>query len=192
MSNRTFKLLDNENATMFAGPGRDDAATGREFTTWLKSGNAVTHWANGSKTEVITGSSKEVCNTDPSSVGTKEQVAKSIYCPHGDFVVVADNIKFKGKNIYFEAEGPGRDGQIDIRSNGIMSISSNETIMIQGGEVRITGEKDVILDANGFLYLIGDIKNSGAPSVAGIVGSFMSGSWAGILQGVSNTYRTIA
>ena len=62
MSNRTFKLLDNENATMFAGiPGRDDAATGREFTMVKVWGNAVTPLGyNGSKTEVITGSSKEV------------------------------------------------------------------------------------------------------------------------------------
>ena len=187
MSNRTFRLLDNENATVFAGPGRDDAATGRELTTWLKSGNAVTHWANGSKTEVITGSSKEVCNTDPSSVGTKEQIAKSIYCPHGDFVVVADNIKFKGKNIYFEAEGPGKDGQIDIRSNGLFSINSNETITIQGGEVRITGEKDVVLYANGFLNFIGDIKNSGAPSTAGLIGDLLQGDLLSTLNGVAQT-----
>ena len=187
MSNRTFRLLDNENASIIAGPGRDNAATGRELTTWLKSGNAVTHWANGSKTEVITGSSKEVCNADPSSVGTKEQVAKSIYCPHGDFVVVADNIKFKGKNIFFEAEGGAPDGQIDIRANGLLSVNSNETITIQGGEVRITGEKDVVLYANGFLNFIGDIKNSGAPSTAGVIGDLLQGNLLATLNGVAES-----
>ena len=170
------------------GPGRH-SDTGRELTTWTKAGNSDTQWNNGARTIVTSGAFKEVCNADPVNVRQKEQVAKSIYCKNGDFVVVADNIKFKAKNIYFEAEGSGQDGQIELRSNGIMSLNSNETIQIAGGEVQIVGEKNLVLDATGFIYIIGDMKSSGAPSVVSSVKSLITGQWGTLLSDISKTLR---
>lgn len=188
MSNRNYRLLDNENASILCGPGRDDP-TGRELTTWTKAGNCDTQWANGARTIVTSGPYKEVCNVAPADVKQKEQVAKSIYCKNGDFVLVADNIKFKAKNIFFEAEGAGGDGQIELRSNGIMSLNSNETIQINGGEVQIVAEKNVVIDATGFIYMIGDVKGSGASSAVKTVTSLITGGWGTLLSDISKTYR---
>ena len=138
---------------------------------------------------MTSGSFKEVCNVDPEDIKQKEQVAKSIYCKNGDFVVVADNIKFKAKNIIFEAEGAGKDGQIELRANGILSINSNETIQIAGGEIQIVAEKNVVIDSTGFIYLIGDIKGSGAPSVAKTVQGFVAGGFTSLLSDISKTLR---
>lgn len=188
MSQRNYRLLDNENASIMCGPGRHDD-TGRELTTWTKAGNSDTQWNNGARTIVTSGAFKEVCNVDPVDVKQKEQVAKSIYCKNGDFVVVAENIKFKAKNIFFEAEGAGGDGQIELRSNGIMSLNSNETIQIAGGEVQIVGEKNLVLDATGFIYLIGDVKGSGAASAVSSVKSLITGQWGTLLSDISKTLR---
>tara|TARA_B100001094_G_scaffold311965_1_gene348162 strand:+ start:23189 stop:23758 length:570 start_codon:yes stop_codon:yes gene_type:complete len=188
MSKRNYRLLDNENASIMCGPGRNDD-TGRELTTWTRAGNCDTQWNNGARTIVTNGPFKEICNVDPEDVKQNEQVAKSIYCKNGDFVVVADNIKFKAKNIFFEAEGAGGDGQIELRANGIMSLNSNETIQIAGGEVQIVGEKNLVLDATGFIYIIGDMKSSGAPSVVNTVKGLIAGQWGTLLSDISNTLR---
>jgi len=188
MSQRTYRLLDNENASIMCGPGRHDN-TGRELTTWTRAGNSDTQWNNGARTIVTSGAFKEVCNVDPADVNQKEQVAKSIYCKNGDFVVVADNIKFKAKNILFETEGAGGDGQIELRANGIVSINSNETVQISGGEVQIISEKNVVIDSTGFIYLIGDVKGSGASSAVKTVKGLIAGQWGTVLSDISKTLR---
>jgi hypothetical protein len=186
---RTYRLLDNPFATIFTGPGTDKHETGRQLTTWTRAGNCDTHWQNGGHTRITNGPSMEVTNAKPAQV-LEEGVSKLIKCENGDFVVLCDgNIKFKGKNIIFEAEGISPNGNIDIVSNGNITMVTNETIRIQGGEVQIAAEKDVVCDANGFLYMIGDMKNAGHPSIVGTISSFLGGNWAGVLEGVSNQIR---
>jgi len=194
-SKRPFRIVDNQYASILAGPGRnpgDGSDTGRELTTWVKSGNGETHWSNGAKTTITTGPSKEVCNAQPEQSGQKEAVSKSIYCQNGDFVLVADgNVKIKAKNIIFEAEGISPEGKIEMIANGHMNLQTNETLRINGGEVQIVSEKDVVLDATGFLNMIGDMKNAGSSTVASLVDSYLGGGWASTLSGISGSLRGI-
>ena len=186
---RTYRLLDNQFATIFTGPGTDEHETGRQLTTWTKAGNCDTHWVNGGHTRIVNGPSMEVTNARPAQV-VEESVSKLIKCENGDFVVLCDgNIKFKAKNIIFEAEGISPNGNVDIVANGNVTMVTNETIRIQAGEVQVAAEKDVVLDANGFLYMIGDMKNAGHPSIVGTVSAFLGGNWSGLLEGVSNQIR---
>ncbi|AXQ70436.1 hypothetical protein HOU04_gp037 [Synechococcus phage S-T4] len=179
-----------------AGPGKTEtttksADTGRVLTTWTKGGSCETHWSNGAKTVVTAGPSKEVCNVEPPQV-SDENVAKSIYCQNGDFVLVADgNVKIKAKNIIFEAEGVSPEGKIEMIANGLMNLQTNETLRVQGGEVQIVSEKDVVLDATGFLNMIGDMKNAGSSTVASLVESYLGGGWASTLSGISGSLRGI-
>lgn len=192
MSKRSYRLFDNQFASILAGPGREDD-TGRELTTWTKAGNCETHWSNGAKTTITTGPSKEVCNVEPEdSVRQEENVSKSIYCQNGDFVLVADgNIKLKAKNIILETEGISPEGKFEVISNGLISIQTNETLRIQGGEVQILSEKDLVLDANGFLKMIGDMKNGGSSYVASLVSDYLGGGWVDTLSGISKSLRGI-
>lgn len=186
---RTYRLLDNSFATIFTGPGADKLETGRELTTWTRAGNCDTHWKNGGHTRISNGPSAEVCNAQPEQV-LEEGVSKITMVENGDYVVICDgNIKFKAKNIIFEAEGVSPNGNIDLVSNGNVTMVTNETIRIQAGDIQIAAEKDCIMDANGFLYMIGDMKNAGHPSIVGTISSFLGGNWAGVLEGVSNQIR---
>ena len=185
----TYRLLDNPFATIYTGAGSGRHETGRELTTWTKRGNCDTHWNNGARSTITTGPSIEVTNTRPDQV-QKEGISKFIRCDNGDYVVICDgNIKFKAKNIIFEAEGISPDGNIDLVANGNVTMVTNETIRIQAGDIQIAAEKDCIMDANGFLYMIGDMKNAGHPSIVGTISSFLGGNWAGVLEGVSNQIR---
>jgi hypothetical protein len=188
-SKRTYRLLDNPFATIFTGPGSDKHDSGREVTTWTKAGNCDTHWKNGGHTRITQGPSAEVTNVNPDQI-LDEGVSKYTRCKNGDYVVIVDgNIKFKAKNIIFEAEGVSPNGNIDIVGNGNVTMVTNETVRIQGGEIQVAAEKDVILDANGFLNMIGDMKNAGHPSIVGTITSYLGGSWASTLSSVSNQIR---
>jgi len=192
MSKRTFRALDNQFATIFTGPGRQDLETGRELTTWTKSGNEEAHWNTGAKTTYTNGASIEVCNISPVIKNQKGAVSKLIHCRNGDLVVVAEgDIKFKGKNIIFEAESTSPGGNIDIVANGNISVTTNETISLSGGIVQVTSENYTLIDSNGFVYLIGDIKNAGAPSAASTLAGFLGGNWAQTLQSFASQLRGI-
>ena len=176
------------------GPGKPtgEGDTGREYSVWTKSGNCETHWSNGAKTSITAGPSKEVCNAAPQNAGEKEAVAKSIYCKNGDFVLAVDgNIKIKAKNIILEAEGISPEGKIELVANGLMNIQTNETLRINGGEVQVVSEKDIVLDATGFLNMIGDMKNAGSSTVASLVDAYLGGGWASTLAGISGSLRGI-
>jgi hypothetical protein len=136
--------------------------------------------------------SKEVCNTEPQQSGQKEAVAKSIYCKNGDFVLAVDgNVKIKAKNIILEAEGISPEGKIEMIANGHMNLQTNETLRINGGEVQVVSEKDIVLDATGFLNMIGDMKNAGSSTVASLVDAYLGGGWASTLSGISGSLRGI-
>lgn len=192
MSKRTFRALDNQFATVFTGPGRQDLETGRELTLWTKAGNEEAHWKTGAKTTYTNGASIEVTNISPTLKNQKGSVSKLIHCRNGDLVVIAEgDIKFKGKNIIFEAEGTSPGGSIDIVANGNISLTTNETVRISGGIVQVTSENHTLIESSGFLYLIGDIKNAGAPSAASTLAGFLGGNWAQTLQSFSNQLRGI-
>lgn len=192
---RPIRIFDNQYVSLLGGPGRnpgDGSDTGREFSVWTKSGNCETHWSNGAKTSITAGPSKEVCNTEPQQSGQKEAVAKSIYCKNGDFVLAVDgNVKIKAKNIILEAEGISPEGKIEMIANGHMNLQTNETLRINGGEVQVVSEKDIVLDATGFLNMIGDMKNAGSSTVASLVDAYLGGGWASTLSGISGSLRGI-
>jgi len=187
---RTTRIVDNEHVTMFTGSGRQDLSTGRQFTTWLnKIRNCMTHWDNGSYTEIISGKSIERVHVDPESV-TDEMIGKLIHAENGDIVLVAEgNIKLKAKNILMEASDISPGGNVDIIGNGLVTIKTDEEIRMHGGRVIIASEEKTVIDSNGFIYMISDIKTTGHPSVVGTVQNFLAGNWAGVLQGVSKALR---
>lgn len=188
---KTFKIFDTSDAVMFTGTGNQDRETGRELTLWSRAGNCETHWKNGAHTRVTTGPDTEVVHTQPVDASQEEDTGKLIIARHGDITLIAEtgNIKLKGKNLIFEAEGSGQDGEVSILGNGLMTLSSNETVRISGGEVQITAEKNIVLNPNGFIYLIGDLKSGGAPSAVGLVQAFMNGGWGAALSGVAKGIR---
>ena len=191
MTKRFLKIVDNEYATIFTGPGNQKLETGRQYTEWInKVGNFRTHWDNGAMTQVTTGPSFEVCNSEPEAPKTSEDVGKLIHCKNGDMVLITEgNFKVRAKNIILEASDTAPGGNVDIIGNGLVTIKTDETLRIAAGEVQITGEKHIVVDAQGFLYLIGDIKNSGHPTVVGTISAFVNGNWASVLSSVSTTLR---
>lgn len=191
MTKRSLRIVDNEYATIFTGPGNSKLETGRQYTEWInKTGNFKTHWDNGGMTQITTGPSLEVCNTDPEKPETPEDVGKLIHCKNGDMVLITEgNFKVRAKNIILEASDAYPGGNVDIIGNGLVTIKTDETLRIAAGEVHITAEKHVVVDANGFLYFIGDIKNSGHPTIVGTISAFINGNWASVLSSVSKTLR---
>jgi hypothetical protein len=188
---RTRRIADTEHVTMFGGSGRQDLDTGRSFTIWVnKVRNFMTHWSNGAYTQKISGASIEKVHTDPESV-KEEMVGKLIHAANGDIVLIAEgNFKVKAKNILLEASDISPGGNVDIIGNGFVTIKTDEEIRIHGGNTIIAGENKLVLDGNGFLYLIGDVKNSGHPSVIGSIKNLVSGNWMQTLTDVATAIRT--
>jgi hypothetical protein len=114
-----------------------------------------------------------------------------IHAANGDIVLIAEgNFKVKAKNILLEASDISPGGNVDIIGNGFVTIKTDEEIRIHGGNTIIAGENKLVLDGNGFLYLIGDVKNSGHPSVIGSIKNLVSGNWMQTLTDVATAIRT--
>lgn len=187
---RTTRFVDNQFVTMFGGSGRQDLDTGRSFTTWVnKVRNYITHWTNGAYTQSISGPSIEVVHRNPEVV-QEEMVGKLIHAENGDIVLIAEgNIKLKGKNILMEAADVAPGGNVDIVGNGLITIKTDEEVRIHSANTVIASENKLVLDSNGYIYMIGDVKNSGHPSVVGTIQGIIAGNWSQTLADIGNAIR---
>jgi len=186
-------LANNPHAFIQCGPvapeGKDDK---RDLTIVTSAGANVVYSKSGNKTEVIPGQSGEICGADldPSQ---KEVIAKAIVAPAGDIIILAENgnIRFKGKNIYFEAEGAadedGEDGNIIATSNGQVIIKGGDHLRLAADDMCIAAGKSI--SVNGDIRLIGDIQGMESLSSIGLIKTLLGGNWLSVLSAVGNSCK---
>ena len=186
-------VTNNPHAFIQCGPvATEEYDDNRDLTSVTSGGAQCVYAKSGNKTEVIPGASGEICggNLDPSQ---KEAIAKAIVAPAGDIIILAENgnIRFKGKNIYFEAEGAstddGEDGNIIAKGNGQVIINGGDHIRMASDDICVAAAKSLTVNAD--VRLVGDIQGADSLSSLGIIKALLGGNWLSIISAVGNSCR---
>jgi len=182
-------IANNPHAFIQCGPvAPEEYDDKRDLTIVTSAGAHVVYGKSGNKTEVIPGQSGEICggNLDPSQ---KEAIAKAIVAPAGDIIVLAENgnLRFKGKNIYFEAEGPEDDGNIIATGNGQVIIKGGDHIRLASDDICIAAAKSITM--NGDIYHRGKIDQAPALSALNIVKQLMGANFVALFSSIKESCK---
>lgn len=190
-------VTDNEWGIIFLGPSGEDDKVGEKLNTnmviALKGGHNQTYTLDGSKGEIIPGSSHEIVGINLSQ-GRKESenelVAKSIIAENGDIVLNAENgnIKLKAKNIYIETEGSENDGSILIKANDHITMKADEQINLAGGKICMVSADSITMNAKGLINLLCSDIQKGSP-LGNIMKVFLPGPVADLISDISQTCK---
>lgn len=193
-----FELTNNPHGFIQFGPHSIDGDASKlsdtlqsdddNFTLGTAGGYYLNTLQNGNKIEVTPGKNEEVCGYRIDSQ-KKGAIAKALVAKQGDIHIVAENgsIHLKAKNIFIESSGADNEGVVNISANGAVTVTSGERLMIGGTKICIRGQSAIDLTTEGFVKVLGEIKESQPLSPL----SFMNPSQLmdALIQELTNTCR---